>query len=95
MYIVVNHYSNENIGEFDEVNILPDTFSNEQAAYAYAAARLAEDVANRVERHTVPVSAEKCPFSLSMNIVCSIGEADEDFDRFHNIYAVVQLKEPV
>lgn len=44
MFIILNHYTNENIGEFDSVHVMCACYDEQAAAIAAADAMLAEDV---------------------------------------------------
>lgn len=91
-YIVANHYTNENVGEFDVVTIFPDVFPTPEAAFEFADSRFKDDVQNGCKHDTVPASAADCPFSSQTNIVSSIGEAEvQNFNSYHNIYVVISV----
>lgn len=91
-YIVANHYTNENIGEFDVVTIFPDVFPTPEEAFEFADSHFKDDVRNGCEHDTVPASAADCPFSSQTDIVSSIGEAEEkNFNSYHNVYAVISV----
>lgn len=60
-YVVVNHYSNENISEFDSVSILEKAFFSLDDAIKAANAAFAEDKANGVDHgDTEPITADDC-----------------------------------
>ena len=60
-YVVVNHYSNENISEFDSVSILEKAFFSLDNAIKAANAAFAEDKANGVDHgDTEPITADDC-----------------------------------
>ena len=89
-FIVLSHYSNEAIGEFDTVGVLPGVYESLEDAKAAADAALAEDLSNGIDHgEDVRVNESTCvlPFDLAPAYV--VGEAvDGYFAGHHNIYAV-------
>ena len=89
-FIVLSHYSNEAIGEFDVVGVLPGVHETLEDAKATADAALAEDLSNGIDHgEVVRVNESTCvlPFDLAPAYV--VGEAvDGYFAGYHNIYAV-------
>ena len=52
-FIVLSHYSNEAIGEFDTVGVLPGVYESLEDAKAAADAALAEDLSNGIDHGEV------------------------------------------
>lgn len=91
-YVVVNHYSNENISEFDSVSILEKAFFSLDDAIKAANAAFAEDKANGVDHgDTEPITADNCTAFDEAPLYC-IGEAEPDnYECYHNFYAVFPI----
>lgn len=91
-YVVVNHYSNENISEFDSVSILEKAFFSLDNAIKAANAAFAEDKANGVDHgDTEPITADNCTAFDEAPLYC-IGEAELDnYECYHNFYAVFPI----
>ena len=95
MFIILNHYTNENIGEFDSVHVMCACYDEQAAAIAAAGAMLAEDVVNGVERDTVPTRSSDIVVIDEMYDapVYSTGVMEPDgYNCFHNIYMVFEVR---
>ena len=69
-FIVLSHYSNEAIGEFDTVGVLPGVYESLEDAKAAADAALAEDLSNGIDHgEVVRVNESTCvlPFDLPLS----------------------------
>lgn len=104
MYIILNNYSNENIYEFDCINVVPTIFRSIEAAKAEAICRLKADEDAGIgcygpsgnEDMVIAPSSCGMLFKGSTNTpVFIVGRYDEqNFDAAHNIYAVIEVKGP-
>lgn len=94
MYIILNHYSNESIGEFDSVQVMSTCYDEQAAAIAAADAMLAEDIDNGIERETVPVESSDIGGIDEMYnapvYIAGVMEQD-NYDCFHNVYLVFEV----
>lgn len=89
-FVILSHYSNENIGEFDSVGIR-GFYLSFNAAQKAADAMLAEDEKNGLHEETVPFTTDDCcekgvfddyPLYVAGQV------EEENFDSYHNLYAV-------
>lgn len=98
MYIIISHYSNENIGEFDTIGVHPNAYPTLDAAKKAADELFRADRENGIERTgMVSVSSEDgswsgLPFDDPSAVEYCVGEAlEDDFDVYHNVYAVFKV----
>lgn len=93
MFIILSHYSNENIGEFDSIGVLPGVYETLEDAKAAADAAFAEDLANGIDHgETVRISDTTGVIPFSPDPVYVTGEEiDGYFTGFHNIYTVFSV----
>ncbi len=89
-FIVLSHYSNEAIGEFDTVGVLPGVYESLEDAKAAADAALAEDLSNGIDHGEVVRENEAtCIVPFEPDPVYVTGESvDGYFAGYHSIYAV-------
>lgn len=95
MFIILNHYTNENICTFDSVLVMDTCYDEQAAAIAAADAMLAEDVVNGAERDTVPVESSDINgidemYNAPIHIA-GVMEPD-GYNCFHNIYIVFEVR---
>lgn len=90
VYIVLNHYSNENIGEFNSIGVCGAHLTLDAAMKA-ADKLFAEDKENGCHHDTIPFTMDDCSaFDESPEYV--IGEMEENgYESFHNFYAVFAM----
>lgn len=91
LFIILSHYSNENIGEFDRVNI-HGLFRSLDSAKKAADAMLAEDnKENSFHQDDIPFTTDDC-CEKGVFEECPVyvaGQVEEgNFNSYHNIYAV-------
>lgn len=94
MFIIMTHYSNENIGEFGNIGVWSNGYSTLEAAKRAADTAFAEDWMNRGSHEgCVSVTADdELPFD-DIPVYC-VGEAlDGGFESYHNVYAVFEVRE--
>ena len=90
MYLVVSHYSNEDIGEFNSVGIHGVYESFEQAK-ANADKRFQEDKENGVDHGDVRAMGNDDNEEFA-DAVYTVGEELEGgYNCYHNFYAVVPV----
>lgn len=93
MYIIVNHYSNENINEFGIITVHEKSFALLSDAIAFADKLFLSDKDAYGQEGCVTATAADCPFCEQMKIPYSVGECEPDnFECYHNVYAVVQVE---
>lgn len=90
VYIVLNHYSNENIGEFNSIGVCGAHLTLDAAMKA-ADKLFAEDKENGCHHDTIPFTMDDCSaFDESPEYV--VGEMEEGgYESFHNFYAVFAI----
>ena len=89
MYIIISHYSNENIGEFDTIGVHPNAYPTLDAAKKAADELFRADRENGIERTgMVSVSSEDGSWS---GLPFDDPSAEDDFDVYHNVYAVFKV----
>lgn len=89
-FVILSHYSNENINEFDSVGIR-GFYLSLNAAQKAADTMLAEDKKNGCHNETVPFTTDDCCEKGVFDDypVYVAGQAEEGrFDSYHNLYAV-------
>lgn len=89
-FVILSHYSNENINEFDSVGIR-GFYLSLNAAQKAADAMLAEDEKNGHHGKTVPFTTDDCCEKgvFDEYPLYVAGQAEEgNFDSYHNLYAV-------
>ena len=97
MYIVMNHFSNENIGEFGRVSHFSKAYPTLEMAKAAVDHEVEEDRALRADADSlIPVTddesvREKIDFATDDDYVYVAGLMNEDFERYHSIYAVIEV----
>lgn len=90
MYLVVSHYSNDDISEFDRVG-LHAIYESFELAKADADKRFKEDKENGIQRDNV-LAMENDDNDEFEDAVYTVGEESEDnYNCFHNFYAVVPV----
>lgn len=96
MYIILNHYSNENTNEFDIITVQEKSFALLSDAIAFADKLFLSDKDAYGQEGCVAATATAadCPFCVQMKIPYSVGEREPgNFECYHNVYAVVQVEE--
>lgn len=99
MFVIMNHYGNENIGEFGKVHVFPELYKSLEAAKNAAKYFFKEEEGQCIsddngtpEPHEI--TADMCG-NICINLdtpVCIIGRYDQNnFDGNHNIYAIFEL----
>lgn len=92
-YLVVSHYSNESINEFDSIGIHSLHRTLEEAQEA-AKAMFEEDKRNGAAHDTVPYTLDDDKEFPDARFI--VGEQEEGkFNSFHNFYAVIPLTSPI
>ena len=89
-FVIISHYSNENINEFDSVGVR-GFYLSFNAAKKAADAMLAEDKKNGCHNETVPFTTDDCCEKGVFDDypVYVAGQAEEGrFASYHNLYAV-------
>lgn len=92
-YVIMNHYSNENICEFNSVSIMEKALFSLDEAKKAADAAFAEDKENGIDHgDTEPITADNCTAFDEAPLYC-VGEAETDnYECYHNFYAVFPIK---
>ena len=89
-FIILSHYSNENIGEFNAVG-LHGLYSSFDSAKKAADAMLKEDEENGCHGEAIPYTTDDCCdngiFDDYPLYVAGVQEKD-NFNAFHNFYAI-------
>ena len=94
MYIILNHYSNENTHEFGIITVQEKAFALLSDAIAFADKLFLSDKDAYGQEDCVAATAADCPFCVQMEIPYSVGEREPgNFECYHNVYAVVQVEE--
>lgn len=89
-FVILSHYSNENIGEFNAVG-LHGLYSSFDSAKKAADAMLKEDEKNGCHGEAIPYTTDDCCdngiFDDYPLYVAGVQEKD-NFNAFHNFYAI-------
>lgn len=89
-FVILSHYSNENIGEFNVVG-LHGLYSSLDSAKKAADAMLKEDKENGCHGEAIPYTTDDCCnngiFDDYPLYVAGVWEED-NFEAYHNLYAV-------
>lgn len=89
-FVILSHYSNENIGEFDSVG-LRGLYTSLDSAKEKADAMLKEDKENGCHEDAIPYTTDDCCengiFDDYPLYVAGVWEED-NFEAYHNLYAV-------
>lgn len=98
MFLIMKHYSNENISEFGRIHLFPDIFRSIDAARdAVMEEFRKEDGSFLSDEEPEPVcdiNKDICShiFTLYGMPECIIGRYDKDnFDGYHNIFAIFKV----
>lgn len=98
MYIIISHYSNESIGEFDNIGVQPKAYATLDEAKAAADKLLREDQENGADHGDVIFFSSDesawygLPFDDPTAVQYCVGEElKDDFEVYHNLYAVFQV----
>lgn len=95
MFIIINHYTNEDISEFDRIAVMEQGYSEQAAAVAAADAMLATDIEEGIERETVPTELDDI-LALDESWNCPVHIAGvmtpDGYEHYHNIYMVFEVK---
>lgn len=95
MFIVMNHYSNENINEFGQINHFTRAYSTLEAAKKAIANEVREDRASRDDdENLLAIETDDVCLPILDDIVYAAGIANpDDFERYHSVYVVIEVTE--
>ncbi len=94
MYIIVNSFTDDDVGIYNEVTIYPEIYSSLEKATNKANEYFKESGKNRKELFTVPATIEDLDGSIGkkVEIAYLVGARDEVAACFyHDYFAVVKL----
>ena len=89
-YVILSHYSNENIGTFDSVAVCGKVYMDLASAKKAADEMLADDKKNGCHGNAVPYTLGDCKEFDDPPLYIAGEWAKDDFEHYHNFYAVFE-----
>ena len=89
-YVILSHYSNEDIGTFDSVAICGGVHMSLESAKKAADEMLAVDKENGCHDDAVPYTLDDCKEFDDLPLYIAGEWVKDEFERYHNFYAVFE-----
>lgn len=89
-YVILSHYSNEDIGTFDSVAVCGKVYMNLASAKKAADEMLADDKEDGCHSNAVPYTLDDCKEFDNLPLYIAGEWVKDEFERYHNFYAVFE-----